>query len=456
MAIPAETLTYTGEHINHTIEDKIAETIGGDITAERVAHVIESLQRGDFFVSGIGEKTDITEAITSGNPLPQTPLRGSSITGKEVFANPYGAFSRGTPFFDSSHGPYQKDTSTLTLAVTDSNSPATPKDAMILHAKVTAHNGIEPRKKGQLAEQTLFRLLEKGIEDFVPGGIRSMQTTIHEDGSITSTPMSINHEYPQEDKTEVVVPDLSNVYSTDDPELIEQFIEIASTGEQNTVMERHILPWAKNLPEINGIQHIADLASGIGREAKKLAENGFDVTALDSSEIFVENSFHTKAVLAKVTELPFENESLSGAYLKDALLFLSPEDREKMLVELQRTLVDGGSLLISSENQHTLRMRLESHIGNRSYKEDTPDDTYWISFYNSLNSGNTDYSVTSVHFICTVDRMEKLAKKHGFIFEIVEQYDSKDKISQENRWIKGKGGFIVKLTKPLTSPDQEK
>src|SRR3972149_1944422 len=106
-----------------------------------------------------------------------------------------------------------------------------------------------------------------------------------------------------------------------------------------------------------------DLAGGYGIETRELALKGIASVCQDASWAMITGAV-SKVNYGKAEELEsYPKNNFGGALLKDAWVFLSPGQRQKMLQGLQRILVPGGSLLIASEVKDTFRI---SYLSNNS------------------------------------------------------------------------------------------
>jgi len=76
-----------------------------------------------------------------------------------------------------------------------------------------------------------------------------------------------------------------------------------------------------------GAEMVLDLGCGTGQLAKHLADQGFDVTAIDPS-------------------LPFPDNSFDASFAMNSLLHVPPEELSGVLFEISRVLVRGATLLI--------------------------------------------------------------------------------------------------------------
>lgn len=110
---------------------------------------------------------------------------------------------------------------------------------------------------------------------------------------------------------------------------------------------RLIFSWVDSLPK--GKNPIINLASGYGIEARELGLKGIVCDCQDSSWPMI-NASVIKVNYGLAEELDaYPLNYYRGALLKDAWVFLSPQQRQKMLQGLQKILLPGGSLLIVSE-----------------------------------------------------------------------------------------------------------
>lgn len=97
-----------------------------------------------------------------------------------------------------------------------------------------------------------------------------------------------------------------------------------------------------------GAEMVLDLGCGTGQLAKHLADQDFDVTAIDLSPRNVEatRSRGVGAVVADFASLPFPDNSFEAAFAMNSLLHVPPEELSGVLFEISRVLVRGATLLI--------------------------------------------------------------------------------------------------------------
>ncbi len=93
---------------------------------------------------------------------------------------------------------------------------------------------------------------------------------------------------------------------------------------------------------------VLDLGCGTGQLAKHLADQDFDVTAIDLSprNVHATRSRGVSAEVADFISLPFPGNSFDAAFAMNSLLHVPPEELSGVLVEISRVLMRGATLLI--------------------------------------------------------------------------------------------------------------
>src|SRR3972149_10825461 len=94
-----------------------------------------------------------------------------------------------------------------------------------------------------------------------------------------------------------------------------------------------LLDWANNLPGKSIT--VLDLASGFATDAFILNRQGINCFAQDLSLKMIDSGYNQGFVFVGAAEaIAFPDNRLSGAWLKDALLFICPEQRRQLFQEL--------------------------------------------------------------------------------------------------------------------------
>lgn len=228
---------------------------------------------------------------------------------------------------------------------------------------------------------------------------------------------------------------ISHVNHSFDP-----ILELKDTPRGKT--EQLILSWANGLP--TSPKGILDLAAGQGIESQLLSSGGHRVEAYDiSSDMVKGGSF--KVNQKDITKLRLKRNSYSGALIKDSWVFISPDERLKVLSMLRNALVTSGSLLVITQTSSG-RANLVPH--DSSYPLSIPQGDFssieeWarkIKQEKSLGG-----KVFSIEFETNQTEFFGLASRTGFRCRLTP-YDSHSVLAQENRWLK-REGLIVVLTK---------
>lgn len=174
--------------VEKAFADKVAQTIGGEISADRVSRFLEQASQIGLLVRGIKSRKRSEQAIRDGI-LPSAPDGGKMASwwafGRKIFAYPETVemgrgFGFDTPFF--SYGHWSKDTEyelgyTLAVTTKDQVSPDsyiggheqaqftepldTSKVQFVMLSKPLEKPEDRTREAGQAFEQRAFEELEK-------------------------------------------------------------------------------------------------------------------------------------------------------------------------------------------------------------------------------------------------------------------------------------------------------
>jgi len=206
-----------------------------------------------------------------------------------------------------------------------------------------------------------------------------------------------------------------------------------------------MLDWARKQPA--SPLGFIDVASGLGIEAKTLFDNGFPSIAQDPSAEMVKHNVHGFARVGNAHQLDYPDSSFSGILIKDAWLFLSPEQRLAFLQEAKRTLVDDGSVLLQSERADVHRGRYlpkESQISQTLSSFDFSSYQEWLNKIAEMQKdGDSFYAI---EYACLPEDVEKLTSHIGLQPTTRAEYDSKHSLATQSRWVK-RSGFILELKK---------
>ncbi len=136
---------------------------------------------------------------------------------------------------------------------------------------------------------------------------------------------------------------------------------------------------------VNG--KVIDIGSGPGRDGMVLKEKGLEVVCLDASEAMVQLSKQKglESIVGDLLNLPFPNETFSGAWAYTSLLHVSKKDVDKAFSEINRILNKDGILGLGMIEGETEEYRESSGVNMPRL----------FSFY-------------------TKEELETLLNKHGF------------------------------------------
>jgi len=175
--------------IDQQFLEKVALTIGGEVTANRVANFLQQASQKGLLFRGIKSKKRSEQSINEG-VLPVAPEGGKLASwwafGPYIFAYPssmtQGMFGFDTPFFHYGHWK-DNDTQGFSLAITSKNTVANhgyiehtgqaqltvPLDPQLVQFIQIERPLTSPaelsRTTGQVLEQKAFELMEKIAEE---------------------------------------------------------------------------------------------------------------------------------------------------------------------------------------------------------------------------------------------------------------------------------------------------
>lgn len=210
---------------------------------------------------------------------------------------------------------------------------------------------------------------------------------------------------------------------------------------QAVLNKNFILPWLSALPRKNNL--VLDLACGQGIESRVCESQGFRYIGQDTSRTLLSSSIHRDKVFGDVTALPFRDSQFSGVLIKDAMIFLPPEDREVMFTELKRILIPGGSVFISSQVGNRLRFHYLPKGSKIAQKESFENQYGWQE---KLEMMKAEGQVFSIEFVTEPSGIQQLSSNLGFSIQLLHEYTWDDPLSRENRWIE-RNGFVMQLIK---------
>jgi hypothetical protein len=228
-----------------------------------------------------------------------------------------------------------------------------------------------------------------------------------------------------------------------------QPLETKVNYRSEPITRQIIFNWASQLP--SSPLGIIDLAAGFGREVKQLKSKDFTCIGQDTSQFMVNHAICEiqKGDAEKLDHFP--PDSFSGALLKDTLYVLSSLQKSQMLLNLQNVLVNQGSLLILSEinpeyiilyNPILYKPSGIHLFRDGSFKCSTIEK--FITRYQQLKQENS--YIRQLTYKNTPFSTQRIARRHGFDFELIQQFSEEDALAKENRWT-DEAGFIAKLTK---------
>lgn len=212
--------------------------------------------------------------------------------------------------------------------------------------------------------------------------------------------------------------------------------------ESEPLFHNLLIEWAQKQPQ--SPLGFIDIASGIGVEARLLCEAGYQCIAQDPSEPMIQQNQNAFALVGSAEKLAFPDRSFSGILLKDAWLFLSPTQRLECLIEVKRTLVPSGSLLIKSERADIHRAKYlpnNSKLAQSLPSSDFATYNEWVQAVIKLQEVDDVYTI---EYRSMPDDIMELAEEVGLSVVHHFDYDSKHPLATDNRWVQ-KSGFLLEL-----------
>jgi ubiquinone/menaquinone biosynthesis C-methylase UbiE len=120
---------------------------------------------------------------------------------------------------------------------------------------------------------------------------------------------------------------------------------------------------------------ILDIGSGAGRHVKLFAEQGFDVSAVDFSEVGIketENMLRSFKLTAKLLhgdmkKLPCESNTYDGAISCGVFYYSDKSGMKKAIDELYRVLKKGGRAIITTKTKEDYRYGKGTEVETNTY-----------------------------------------------------------------------------------------
>lgn len=226
---------------------------------------------------------------------------------------------------------------------------------------------------------------------------------------------------------------------------IQQFnseIDLFSLNIQPYFSEHVLGPWLKHIPKPP--QTIIDLAAGYGIEAAQIEAAGHPCIALDLSiDVLSKKVDLGRRIVADIGMLPLAPNSVGGVLIKDAIVFLSPEQRQKAFDSLSKSLVSEGSILVASQLSDCLRVRYVPKESNLPQYETFRDASGWEE---KLAEVSEEGTIFAVEFPSRPDDLLSIAQQCEFGIMGLESYDLFSGLAEDNRWLK-RSGFVVEMRK---------
>lgn len=157
---------------------------------------------------------------------------------------------------------------------------------------------------------------------------------------------------------------------------------------------------------------VLDLGCGMGQVTEALAVRGVSTVGLDLARNRLKNTASRVSighfVCSYGQELPFRNASFGGVCAFEIFEHLIPADSLLMVKEIQRILVPGGKILLSTPNTLSLEARLKKIMGMGP----RPDHFNEVSFLEIkdlfVKLGFSEVRTSGIGIIPGMWRMQKL------------------------------------------------
>lgn len=230
-----------------------------------------------------------------------------------------------------------------------------------------------------------------------------------------------------------ILPDMSAQRSVNTPQVFEGNSEVHN-NEIGEATKAAILEWASSLPKSD--LPLLDIASGNGIEAAFLDSQGFPTISQDPSQKYMEHSFHKNNHRIGVAEqLPDLDESIRGILFKDALIFLSPEQRKKAFEEAYRVLIKSGSMLLITEYSSAYRALYVPNSSKYPQTLSSADlNNSYLTFIREIERMKADNHFFSIQYKADPESITKMAQAAGLTCTRSERFSFKSPLAQENRW----------------------
>jgi SAM-dependent methyltransferase len=146
----------------------------------------------------------------------------------------------------------------------------------------------------------------------------------------------------------------------------------------------HVIRWClRNFRrERAGEFHLLDAGCGTGRHALFMAEQGYQVSALDYSAIAIDDLRHAAqragrsitTAVESVDRLPFADASFDGVLSFGVLYYLSPQGFRQSLHEILRVLKPGGQALVMVKSAGDSRCTFSDSLGDGRFRIQPPPE----------------------------------------------------------------------------------
>lgn len=206
-------------------------------------------------------------------------------------------------------------------------------------------------------------------------------------------------------------------------------------------IDQVIVPWQGALPKEP--HRVLDICTGPGLEAVALKSLGWTPVVVDLSLSVLTTSLVADRALADAAALPFPAAQFAGVLMKDAWVFLSPEEKALAMEGLSRTLVPGGSAVIASQRSDALRIYSVPGGSQFPIRETFLTEEGWQE---RLAHEQHQGRVFNLEFVSLPDPTIELARRNGLTPMALLNYSVESPLAADNRWLAA-SGFVITLQK---------
>ena len=202
-------------------------------------------------------------------------------------------------------------------------------------------------------------------------------------------------------------------------QFVEEMIEVT---KNELKAKKELKIWEKEVvssfPEKS---HILNIGCGAGREAFRLYDLGFTITAIDISkkaiesakELAAETNLHIDFLVTNGLELPFDDNSFDVVIIwaQTFGLFYGSENQKIILKECYRVIKKGGILSLSGHNKEFIQANNPQYVKDgKKFFAIADTDCYWELF-----------TIPEITELVEMTGFEVIDCKSGEVFNINEK-----------------------------------